>query len=309
MPWESSRTSCGPHQEAARGDLRCPAHGAGEPGLADWAEESPVHRRREEKPAAAACTHQGPALAAGPAGSRDRATLATAVPGPAPPRLLTSADWASLAHARPSRSPAGGRTPPPGRLSRETIYAITSLTSAQATAADLARLAREHWSIEAHHHIRDVTFTEDTATSRTGNGPASLATIRAAIIAAIEDACYLHVPEGRGTTPPPPTPSASTASTSAVAGHVCPAGRFPGGRGLPIPETGPVAKRLRVREIDDDEGRRLVRIVRRGSGPVVTWRRAISSFFLPGRCRRHRGRLDAPAGRELRAVHREGGLR
>jgi transposase len=35
-----------------------------------------------------------------------------------------------------------------------------------------------------------------------------------------------------------------------------------------------VALRLRVREIDDDEGRRLVRIVRRGSGSVVTWRRA-----------------------------------
>ena len=31
---------------------------------------------------------------------------------------------------------------------------------------------------------------------------------------------------------------------------------------------------MRVREIDDDEGRRLVRIVRRGSGSVVTWRRA-----------------------------------
>jgi transposase len=35
-----------------------------------------------------------------------------------------------------------------------------------------------------------------------------------------------------------------------------------------------VAERLRVREIGDDEGRRLVRIVRRGSGSVVTWRRA-----------------------------------
>ena len=39
-------------------------------------------------------------------------------------------------------------------------------------------------------------------------------------------------------------------------------------------ETGRVTDRLRVREIDDDEGRRLVRIVRRGSGSVVTWRRA-----------------------------------
>ena len=43
---------------------------------------------------------------------------------------------------------------------------------------------------------------------------------------------------------------------------------------VPIAETGPVTERLRVREIDDDEGRRLVRIIRRGSGSVVTWRRA-----------------------------------
>ncbi len=41
-----------------------------------------------------------------------------------------------------------------------------------------------------------------------------------------------------------------------------------------IPDTGAVTERLRVREIDDDEGRRLVRIIRRGSGSVVTWRRA-----------------------------------
>lgn len=35
-----------------------------------------------------------------------------------------------------------------------------------------------------------------------------------------------------------------------------------------------MAERVRVREIDDDEGRRLVRILRRGTGSVVTWRRA-----------------------------------
>jgi transposase len=45
-------------------------------------------------------------------------------------------------------------------------------------------------------------------------------------------------------------------------------------RPVVIGETGWVADRLRVREIDDDEGKRLVRIVRRGSGSVVTWRRA-----------------------------------
>ena len=84
-----------------------------------------------------------------------------------------------------------------GRVSRQTVYAVTSLTSADATAGDLARLVREQWSIEAHHHIRDVTFGEDAATSRTGSGPANLATIRAAVIAAIKDAGYLHIPEGR----------------------------------------------------------------------------------------------------------------
>jgi transposase len=41
-----------------------------------------------------------------------------------------------------------------------------------------------------------------------------------------------------------------------------------------ILETGPVTERLRVREIDDGEGQRLVRIIRRGSGPVGTWWRA-----------------------------------
>jgi hypothetical protein len=58
---------------------------------------------------------------------------------------------------------------------------------------------------------------------------------------------------------------------SAVEGYVCLAG-------VPLQalilETGPVGERLRVREIGDDEGRRLVRIIRRGSESVVTWRRA-----------------------------------
>src|SRR6266700_7918874 len=41
-----------------------------------------------------------------------------------------------------------------GKTSRETVYAVTSLTSAHATAPDLARLVRERWSVEAHHHVR-----------------------------------------------------------------------------------------------------------------------------------------------------------
>ncbi len=41
-----------------------------------------------------------------------------------------------------------------------------------------------------------------------------------------------------------------------------------------------MTERLRVREIDDGEGARLVRIVRRGSGSVVTWRR-VQMVLLP----------------------------
>ena len=84
-----------------------------------------------------------------------------------------------------------------GRVSRQTVYAVTSLASAEATVQDLARLVREQWSIEAHHHVRDVTFGEDASTSRTGSGPVNLATIRAAVITALKDAGYLHIPEGR----------------------------------------------------------------------------------------------------------------
>jgi len=84
-----------------------------------------------------------------------------------------------------------------GTASRQTVYAVTSLASAHATAADLARLVRDQWSIEAHHHVRDLTFSEDAAASRTGSGPVNLATIRAAVIAALKDAGYLHIPEGR----------------------------------------------------------------------------------------------------------------
>ena len=77
--------------------------------------------------------------------------------------------------------------------------AVDILGSAdEATWGKATQLQVHHrWPIEAHYHIRDTTFSEDTAASRTGSGPANLATIRVAIIAAIKDAGYLHVPEGR----------------------------------------------------------------------------------------------------------------
>ncbi|MBV9857290.1 MAG: hypothetical protein JOY82_22700, partial [Streptosporangiaceae bacterium] len=98
-----------------------------------------------------------------------------------------------------------------GKASRQAVYAVTSLTSADATAVGLARLAREQWSIEAHHHVRDLTFGEDAAASRTGSGPANLATIRATVSRPSKTPATCTSPKADVTTPPPPGPSASTA--------------------------------------------------------------------------------------------------
>ncbi|TDT39632.1 putative transposase YbfD/YdcC [Streptomyces sp. BK208] len=48
-----------------------------------------------------------------------------------------------------------------GRVETKSVYAITSLPPEQAGAAQLAELVQNHWSVEALHHVRDVTFGED----------------------------------------------------------------------------------------------------------------------------------------------------
>jgi predicted transposase YbfD/YdcC len=58
------------------------------------------------------------------------------------------------------------------------VYAITSLTPVQAGPAEIARYIRGHWAIEALHHIRDVTYTEDASQVRTGNAPQAMASLR-----------------------------------------------------------------------------------------------------------------------------------
>jgi predicted transposase YbfD/YdcC len=58
------------------------------------------------------------------------------------------------------------------------VYAVTSLTAAQASPARLADWIRGHWGIEALHHIRDTTFAEDASQVRTGNAPRTMASLR-----------------------------------------------------------------------------------------------------------------------------------
>ncbi|MEV4808219.1 ISAs1 family transposase [Nonomuraea sp. NPDC049421] len=65
-----------------------------------------------------------------------------------------------------------------GKTTIVTIYAITSLPPGRITHAQLAALIRGHWSVEALHHIRDVTYREDACKVRTGNAPRILASLR-----------------------------------------------------------------------------------------------------------------------------------
>jgi predicted transposase YbfD/YdcC len=78
-----------------------------------------------------------------------------------------------------------------------TVYAVTSLTFAQASPARLADDLRGHWAIEnGLHYLRDTSFAEDGSQVRTGAGPTSWrprATSPLARCAA----------PGRSTSPPP----------------------------------------------------------------------------------------------------------
>jgi predicted transposase YbfD/YdcC len=59
------------------------------------------------------------------------------------------------------------------------VYAVTSLTFAQASPARLADLIRGHWAIEnGLHYVRDVTFAEDASQVRTGTAPQVMAALR-----------------------------------------------------------------------------------------------------------------------------------
>lgn len=66
------------------------------------------------------------------------------------------------------------------------IYAVTSLTHAQASPARLADLLRGHWAIEnGLHYVRDVTFGEDASQVRTGAAPQVMACLRNLVIGAL----------------------------------------------------------------------------------------------------------------------------
>ncbi len=82
-----------------------------------------------------------------------------------------------------------------GKVSTETVYLITSLTTAEAGPERLLELSRTHWAIENRlRYVRDVSFNEDRCRVRAGARP--LAAIRNLVLYLIRSR-GLSVPEAR----------------------------------------------------------------------------------------------------------------
>lgn len=83
-----------------------------------------------------------------------------------------------------------------GRTTVKTVHAVTSLSAEQASPARLAQLVKEHWQVEALHHVRDTTFAEDASQLRTRNAPRAMATCRNLAIGALKLAGAVSVAAG-----------------------------------------------------------------------------------------------------------------
>jgi len=98
----------------------------------------------------------------------------------------------------------------PRRCRTVTVHAVTNLGFAQASPARLADPLRGHWAIEALHHLRDVTFCEDSSQTCTGAAPNVMACLRNLIIGVLSRG---GAGQRRRRAPPPrprPTPTLAT---------------------------------------------------------------------------------------------------
>jgi predicted transposase YbfD/YdcC len=81
-----------------------------------------------------------------------------------------------------------------GKRTRETVYAITSLTAADAGPEQIAAWLRGHWVIENRlHWVRDVDYDEDRSQVRTGSAPQAMATLRNTAIGLLRLAGYTNI--------------------------------------------------------------------------------------------------------------------
>ena len=70
-----------------------------------------------------------------------------------------------------------------GKVEREVVYGVTSLSPQRANAVRLLGLVRRHWHIENRSHwVRDMTYDEDRSQVRVGSIPEVMAAVRNAAI-------------------------------------------------------------------------------------------------------------------------------
>ncbi|MBB4930639.1 putative transposase YbfD/YdcC [Lipingzhangella halophila] len=74
---------------------------------------------------------------------------------------------------------------------------MTDLPAHKARPAELADCLRRHWSIEAVHHIRDVTWREDARRARIGALPVVLGCLADIARQALAAAGWANLASGR----------------------------------------------------------------------------------------------------------------
>lgn len=80
------------------------------------------------------------------------------------------------------------------KQTRETVYAVTSLTITDAEPEQVAEWLRGHWAIENRiHWVRDVTYDEDRSQIRTGSAPQVMATLRNTAIGLLRLAGHTNI--------------------------------------------------------------------------------------------------------------------
>lgn len=85
--------------------------------------------------------------------------------------------WPGLAQVHQYRSQRENTKT--GEITSQTQYSITSLSPEVASAEDLLKLRREHWTIENKvHWVRDTILGEDASQARTGSLPEVIAALR-----------------------------------------------------------------------------------------------------------------------------------
>ncbi|MBM4419297.1 MAG: hypothetical protein FJ033_13460 [Chloroflexi bacterium] len=76
----------------------------------------------------------------------------------------------------------------------ETVYGLTSLTSANASPARLLELIRGYWGIEnGLHHRRDLTFQADRTRQTRGHAGRVMATLKNLVIGLLRHAGYTNL--------------------------------------------------------------------------------------------------------------------